>query len=96
MPLMLKCCGLTRESVNSLMMKMYSCDKEKDALAVHPCSGFTDEMQVNTGEAIIIFIQFCFLVLISSVKYHSIIMQVSWVLELAGNKTDHMFRVTFM
>lgn len=63
MPLMLKCCGLTRESVNSLMMKMYSCDKENDALAVHPCSSFTEEMQVNTGEGTIIFIQFCFLVI---------------------------------
>lgn len=43
------------------MMKMYSCDKENDALAVHPWSSFTEEMQVNTGEGIIVFIQFVFL-----------------------------------
>lgn len=82
------------------MLQVYSCcDKENDALAVYKCPSFTEEMQVNTGEAIFILLQFCFLVImrkkqiwsaenhfISSVKYHSIIMQLSWVLELAGNK----------
>lgn len=60
MPLMLKYCGLTRESVNSLMMKMYSCDQENDALAVHPWLSFTDEILVNMEEGIIIFVQLCY------------------------------------
>jgi len=80
------------------MLKMYSCDKENDALAVNKCPSFTEEMQVNTGEAIFILVQFFFsyyherksdqmkIIKISSGKYHSIIMQLSWVLELAGNK----------
>jgi len=50
------------------MLKMYSCDKENDALAVNKCPSFTEEMQVNTGEAIFILVQFIFFLIIMKEK----------------------------